>query len=825
MVEGNETIKAVVERVTYHDEDTGWSVLRTVPVGRLSEPVIVTVHQTNIFPGATLEFCGRWIQHSKFGRQFKAFSAVEKKPASAAALERYLGSGLIKGVGPITAARIVRHFGSETLEVFENEIDKLLEVPGIARKKLKQIREAWHEHSAVRDVMIFLQSHGISTLFAVRIFKQYGDKAISLVSANPYRLASDFYGIGFHTADKVALSLGMALDSPQRIMAAIRHVLAGSREFGHCYLIEKQIASQVHDLVQVSVRQSLPVLLVELERAGDLKVRQLLDESQKPLTCFYARPLYYAEELVAEKVRKMCQTVPVNSRNVAINLARFSKKEGIKLSAEQTSSITHILGQKFSILTGGPGCGKTTTIKLLYAMLRSLDYSIALAAPTGRAAQRMEEVIGAEAKTIHRLLEWQGGRFKRCRDNTINADFLIVDECSMLDIQLTAALLDAVPDMCQVLFIGDPDQLPSVGAGNVLHDLLACASVPHFTLSKVFRQAQKSQIIRYAHQINRGRIPYVESPFFKPEIWQGQADCLFIDSEEATQEQLGFIARVKKHSTLLESRTDRTKEGDSLADLYEFQAKEPDKSPYDTDFMVPKKFQHVDFTKLVNAPTLAEELKAVVKKLHPWSSLNYGLTATQVIEKLYLEWIPKYYGKACEIQVLSPMTRGSLGTARINVLIQSKANPPCAGKAELQINEKVFRVGDRIIHRINNYDLGVFNGDIGSIVSIDNEAMSLVVRFSSDGRQVVYEREYLHEIELAYCITIHKSQGSEFEVVVIPVLTQHFRMLYRNLIYTGLTRARRLAVFVGTRRALAMAVKNRDTALRQTALKNLIEES
>ncbi len=825
MPESAEILNAVVERVTYHNEETGWSVLRVTPVGRLSDPIVVTAHQVKIFPGSTLEFTGKWMHHSKFGRQFKAFSVVEKKPATSAALEKYLGSGLIKGVGPKTATRIVRHFGKDTLEVFENEIDKLLEVPGIAKKKLEQIREAWYEHSAIRDVMIFLQSHGISTLFAVRIFKEYGDKAIAYVSANPYRLDHDFYGIGFLTADKVALSLGMTKDSPQRIMAGIRHVLAGSREFGHCYLTEKQIASQVHELVQVPVQREMPAFLLELERAGDLKTRQLLDELKNPFTCFYSKSLYYAETLVAGKVQKMCCPIPIDSENVAKNLAQISKKEDVQLSEEQAASVLGILGQKFSILTGGPGCGKTTTTKALTTMLRLLDYSIALAAPTGRAAQRMGEVIGSEAKTIHRLLEWQRGQFKKCSDNHLEADFLIVDECSMLDILLTAALVDAVPETCQVLFIGDPDQLPSVGAGNVLRDLLACKNVPHFTLSKVFRQAQKSHIIRYAHQINHGKIPHVESPFFKPEVWQGQSDCLFIDSEEATQEQLRFIARAKKHPVLFEPLVSESKERGGMAALYEFQTKEANKSPYETDFIVPKKYQHVDFDKLKNASTLAEELKAVVKKLHPWSALNYGLTAAQVIEKLYLEWIPKYYGKECEIQILSPMTRGSLGTARINELIQAKANPSCLGKAEMKISEKIFRVGDRIIHRKNNYDLGVFNGDIGSIVSINNETMSCTVQFSNDGRQVVYAKEDLMEIEHAFCITIHKSQGSEFEVVVIPILTQHFRMLYRNLIYTGLTRARKLAVFVGTRRAMALAVKNVDTALRQTALKNLVEES
>jgi exodeoxyribonuclease V alpha subunit len=370
-----------------------------------------------------------------------------------------------------------------------------------------------------------------------------------------------------------------------------------------------------------------------------------------------------------------------------------------------------------------------------------------------------------------------------------------------------------------VLFIGDADQLPSVGAGNVLRDLIASGAVPCFRLTRVFRQAQESLIIRYAHQINQGDFPYIDSPFKMPAIWKQGADCLFLDSDEATQEQLGFIAKVKKHRDLKSSGIEGA--ADSNANPYEFRIAEP-VVPYETELVIPPKFRHVDIEKLLAAESRVEELLSIVKKVHPWSSLHYGLAASDVVRKLYLEWIPKYLGAKTEIQIITPMTRGSLGTLSLNRMIQESANPAQKGKSQLQVGERIFRVGDRVIHRRNNYDLGVFNGDIGVIKAIDNAELTCVVAFFPDGREVEYQRDDIPELDLAYAITIHKSQGSEFGAVIIPVLTQHFKMLFRNLIYTGLTRAKNLAVFVGTRKALAMAVKNQDTSRRQTFLEALV---
>jgi exodeoxyribonuclease V alpha subunit len=474
----------------------------------------------------------------------------------------------------------------------------------------------------------------------------------------------------------------------------------------------------------------------------------------------------------------------------------------------------------FSVLTGGPGCGKTTTTLVIVKLLEAMKRKILLAAPTGRAAQRMMDVIGFESKTIHRLLEWQIGQFKKNEENPLDVDFIIVDECSMLDISLTASLLKAVPRESQILFIGDADQLPSVGAGNVLRDIIASGTVRCFELKKVFRQAQESLIIRYAHQINNGDMPYIDSPFKKPEIWRQKSDCLFMDSDEATQEQLNFIAKVKR---FYESQsTEQANTAESDPNLYEFRINEP-VVPYETELTIPKKFQHVNPEKISNAKGRVAELLSVMKKVHPWSSLHYGLSAFDVVRKLYLEWMPKYFGETTEIQILSPMTRGSLGTVSLNKMIQEASNPSQEGKGQLSIGDRILRVDDRVIHRHNNYDLNVFNGDIGTIREIDTGELTLSVAFFPDGRIVEYTRDAIPELDLAYAITIHKSQGSEFETVIIPILTQHFKMLFRNLIYTGLTRAKKLAVLVGTRKALALSVKNQDTSQRQTLLKELLK--
>ncbi len=811
-----ETVQGIVERVTFHNDVNGWSVLRVKCFNEF-DPITVIVHQTKVFAGATMKFFGSWGSHPKFGRQFTATSAEEQKPASAAALEKYLGSGLIKGVGPKTAKKIVSHFGQNTLCVFENTIDELLQVPGIATKKLKTIREAWDEHRAIRDVMLFLQGHGISTLFAVRIFKKYGQRAIAIVTENPYRLANDFYGIGFFSADKVALSLGIEKNAPVRIFAAIRHILAASREHGHCYLTMEQIQEGISELLDLDLTGLLETYLQLMERERLLKKRIITKPNHSRIICYYSKTLYFDEVKSAEKLFALCHPIGVDENRVDQWLKEYGKKQQLSLSPEQEAAVKGIVSCGCSILTGGPGCGKTTTTRTLVKLLEAMGKHVLLAAPTGRAAQRMEEVIGLEAKTIHRLLGYQNGSFKCNADNTLECDVIVIDECSMLDISLSAALFSAIPQEAQLILIGDPDQLPSVGAGNVLGDLLSSDIIPAFSLTKVFRQARESHIIAYAHEINSGIIPKISSPFKRPALWQERCDCLFLDSNEATQEQLRIITRAKEH---LRFTTREEEYGEKK--LYSEEDDVEQNQKYAAS-MINKKYEHIDFGLLQTAESSADELRAVLKKVHPWSSLYYGLTAGQIVLRLYSEWIPKYFGSGSEIQILSPMTRGSLGTVKLNETLQQSINPVGKDKAQITLGERVFRIGDRVIHRKNNYDLGVYNGDIGRISAINPIELTCTVIFFSDNRQVEYQRDQISELDLAYAITIHKSQGSEFDCVIIPLVSQHFKMLFRNLIYTGLTRAKKLAVFVGTRQALGMAIRNMDTAKRQTALSMLLQ--
>lgn len=836
-------LSGIVERVTFHNLENGWSVLKVSPFNDPHKLATVVIHQAKVFAGSSMEFWGVWTHHPKHGEQFKADQAIEKKPASAGAMEKYLGSGLIRGVGPKTAVKIVKFFKERTLDIFEKNIDELLNVPGIAEKKLLDIKTSWQEHKAIRDVMIFLQGYGISTLFAVKIFKTYGNDSISIVSKNPYQLAKDIYGIGFFSADKIALNMGFERDGIPRIDAGIKHVLAASRDEGHCFLTEDQILKNTTILLEIDQIEKIKVSLASLLKSNEIKKRLVQNSDGIDVAAYYSNSLYFDEQYVAGRITQWTKnTVPNEPVRVAKWVDQYCEKHGTALSDEQRASVIGITGCPFSILTGGPGCGKTTTTKVLVKLLQAMKKRVILAAPTGRAAQRMSDVIGQEAKTIHRLLGWapEKNGFKSCEEDPLKLDFLIIDECSMLDISLAASLLKAVSQNAQLLFIGDPDQLPSVGAGNVLFDLLQAGSVSNFRLTKVFRQAEESMIIRFAHQMNKGQVPQIDSPFHKPQLWKEKAGCLFIDAEEATREQIHFLHKAKatlqrtastgeeqvlqmedKVTGVLRRDEDHLKiESLQIENLLiqEFADPSEVQAPI---FIIPKKFQHVDLLKLHAASGDIEELKTIVKSVHPWSALHYNMTGLDSVLRLYTKTIPEYFGKDIEIQVLTPQVRGSLGTLSLNNAIQTSINPEAPGRKQIKVGERIYREGDRVIQTRNNYDLGVYNGDIGKIRTIDLESYSCLIQFGK--QEVAYEREDLTEINLAYAITIHKSQGSEFSAVIIPVTTQHFKMLFRNLIYTGLTRAKQLCVFVGSRKALAMAIKQIDNRKRQTALTQLID--
>ncbi len=838
--ENLERLTGIVERVTFHNEQNGWSVLKVTSFRDPARLTTVLIHQVKVFAGATMEFWGAWGHHAKFGEQFKAVRAVEKKPATAAALEKYLGSGLIRGVGPATAKKIVGHFNEKTLNVFESKIEELMKVPGIAEKKLEQIKTSWEEHRAIRDVMIFLQGYGISTLFSTKIYKTYGDKAIQIVSANPYRLAHDIYGIGFFSADKIALAMGFERTGEPRIEAGIKHVLAASREEGHCFLTDRQIIANTLELLREPIPEDrIVAVLANLLFMNQVKSRKL-DRDGEQQTCYYSKGLYFDELTTAQQVHGLLGgSVTVDRERVRTWVAQYCEKHQINLSDEQDAAVCGIAGESFSILTGGPGVGKTTCTKVLVQLLRAMKKHVLLAAPTGRAAQRMTEVIGQEAKTIHRLLEWAPDKngFKRDDKDPLRCDFLIVDETSMLDISLAASLLKAVPRGAQVLFIGDPDQLPAVGAGDVLSDLLKSPPVPRFRLTKIFRQAEASSIIRFAHEINSGSVPRIVSPLARPTAFREGIDCLFVDADEATQDQIKFLQKAKYaiDNTLKDSgghllkmgeewlgRLQKTGEGIEVDALYRPEQVD-EQSVRGPVLTIPEKFRHVDLARLAQAQSSVEELFEIFKSVHPWSSLHYGLTAVDTLVRLYTKTLPEWLGADAEIQVLTPQVRGTLGTLNLNESLQRISNPEAPSKRQVQIGARILRVGDRVIQTRNNYDLGVFNGDIGRITAVDTEEVGCEVCFGgAEERVVLFEREDLTELSLAYAVTVHKSQGSEFQAVILPVVGQHFNMLFRNLLYTGLTRARKLAVFVGSRKAFAMAVGQIDNRKRQTALADLV---
>jgi len=843
-----EKFTGIIQRVTYHNQENGWTVLKVSPIDRPYELKTVTVHQANVFAGATMEFEGEWVQHAKYGEQFKSHNTFERKPASASALEKYIGSGLIYGVGPKIAKRIVKHFGKETLDVFEDDIERLTEVTGIAQAKLDQIKSSWIEHREIRNVMLFLQEYGVSTLFAVKIFKTYGNDAIKILQDNPYQLSKDIYGIGFFSADKIALSMGIEKDSPKRMRAAISHVLAASREQGHCYLELEHIQKGVEILLEANYSDLLVREIQVMEQENDLKVR-IKTESDVSIKCYYSKSLYYDELHTAEIVKSfLLKTVSVDVTRVKKWLNLFNQKQEFPLSDEQFDSVLGACQQSFSILTGGPGCGKTTTTKALVKLLIAMRKRVTLAAPTGRAAQRMSEVIGMDAQTIHRLLVWQPhtGQFKKNKEEALETDFVIIDECSMLDISISASLLKAIPLTAQILFIGDPNQLPSVGAGNVLKDLIDSNKVPCFNLRKVFRQAHESQIIKFAHQIIRRQIPKIESPINSPNIWDENIDCLFIDSEEATKEQMLFIKKITQSMKYVIENEGiafvREKTSDDVDDNYKSVIQEDDiyiKNTTETEieeirkrgvrsyiFNVPNDYLHADIQLLLKSENHASSLKNIIKSIHPWSSLNYGFVASEMVVRLYSKTIKERLGAKMEVQILTPMTVGSMGARNLNQLVQNTFNPHNSDKPNLQIGERIFRLGDRVIQRRNNYDLEVFNGDIGKISSVDNQDMALEITYSSGiaTRIVHYEKQDILDLDLAYAITIHKSQGSEFDVVIIPIVLQHFNMLYQNLIYTALTRAKKMAIFVGTRKALGIAVRNIDNRSRKTMLNSLLKQ-
>ncbi|HKQ39786.1 MAG TPA: ATP-dependent RecD-like DNA helicase [Verrucomicrobiae bacterium] len=710
-----DSLSGLVERVTFFNEENGFSVVKIKAKGH-RDFVTVVGALPSVSAGEWLTAEGQWVRDAQFGLQFRANIIKSTPPTTLEGIEKYLGSGMVKGIGPVYAKKLVEKFGDKIFEIIENYSGRLQEVEGIGPMRRGKIKAAWADQKIIREIMVFLHSHGVSTSRAVRIYKTYGENAIERVRANPYLLANEIHGIGFKTADEIAKRVGIAHDSLVRACAGLEHVLGEAMNAGHCALPVQLLKDEATRLLAVGenlVEQALDRTLA----AGGL-VREKVGEEE--LT-FLPR-IKAAEDYVATLIRTLAKSTPrYPSIDVPKALEWFESKAGMALAPTQREAVQRALTSRVLVITGGPGVGKTTIVNAILKILRAKKVRCALCAPTGRAAKRMFETTGLEAKTIHRLLEARGGgAFARDEANPLECDLLVVDECSMVDLPLMNRLLRAFPSSASLLLVGDVDQLPSVGPGMVLRDFIDSGVVPVARLTEVFRQAADSKIITSAHQINAGHLP--ELP------------------EKGTDSDFFFIER-----------------------------NEPDQ--------------------------IAETLLDMVK--------------TRIPGKFRFDAIR-------DIQVLAPMNRGSLGIRELNARLQDTLNPARASDPQVEKFGWQFRVRDKVIQTENNYDKDVFNGDIGQIRSIDPEQREVVVQY--DNREVTYDYGELDEVSLAYAITIHKSQGSEFPVIVIPLATQQFVLLQRNLIYTGITRGKKLVVLIGQRKALTIAVKNNRTEQRYSGL-------
>ncbi len=722
------TLIGAIERVTFHNEENGYCVLRVKPQ---DQSALITVVGNCPAPksGEQLVASGEWHDDENYGAQFRAEEITTSEPGTLAGIERYLGSGLIEGIGPVYAKKMVAKFGAEIFDVIDKRSKQLEEIEGIGSKRRKEIKESWQKQKAVRQIMVFLHQHGISTARAVRIYKTYGEQSISCLRKNPYQLAQDLHGVGFKTADKIAAKLGVQPDTRERIAAGLGYVMASAVRNGHCALPEQEIIDSSTELLGIDPEKIKAILDIEIS-AG-----HMARDTGNRSTLIFPPSLLEAEHLVARQIKELAgKLASYPDIDFKKALAWCENKIGYTLAGGQREAIHAALSHRMLVITGGPGVGKTTIINIVLMILRAKNITPVLCAPTGRAAKRMSESTGIEAKTIHRLLEYQPGQagFARNRESPLEGDLFVIDEASMIDLPLMAAFMDALPENAHLLMIGDVDQLPSVGPGSVLSDLIQSESVAVSRLNEIFRQAAESRIIQAAHDINNGRAP----------------------------EEFAISARPSPNS-----------------DFFFIERDDPDK-------------------------------------------------AAAMIIRLLREQIPEKFGldPLHDVQVLTPMHRGSLGTQALNRKIQDALNPANEATFEVERFGSCFRTGDRVIQLRNNYEKEIFNGDIGSITTIETDPGSISVRFD-DGRTADYDPGELDELAPAFAITVHKSQGSEFPCVIVPVATQQFVLLQRNLIYTAITRGRRLVILVGQKKAAAMAMRNIDTQCRHRGLLNRLRQT
>ncbi len=711
-----EQLYGIVERITYQNEENGYTVLKCRAKG-YQELVTAVGSMPEVHVGSVLKLGGSWRMDAKYGRQFSVEHFEETLPASAYGIEKYLGSGLVKGIGPKFAHRIVKQFGKDTLDIIEEQPERLLEVNGIGQIRVERIRKSWQDQKEIKNIMLFLQGHDVSTSHATKIYKTYGNESIQVVQENPYRLADDIWGIGFRTADTIAEKLGFDHEKTVRLRSGLLYTVNRLAEDGHCYVTHEQLMETGAELLEVE-RDRLQTVLAEMLQKQDL----IAEQTESGEWIYYLPPFYHAELGTARRLQEIAQQ-PGCLRIRTEGLAeRIQKRTGMRYDEIQMQAMRTAAQSKVLILTGGPGTGKTTTTLGMISAFRDAGAKILLAAPTGRAAKRLSEATGMEAKTIHRLLEFKPPEgYQRNAENPLEGDVLIVDECSMIDLMLMYSLLRAVPDSMTLILVGDVDQLPSVGAGNVLRDIIASDCFPVVRLTRIFRQARESRIILNAHRINAGQMP---------DLSNGKnSDFFFIEEEDPE-------------------------------------------------------------------------------------------TAAKRITELVRWKLPRYYSLApTEIQVLTPMQRGVIGAANLNQVLQEAVNP---GEEGLRRGGILYKPRDKVMQIRNNYEKEVFNGDIGTVCALDPENRSLTVRF--DGREVEYDVTELDELVLAYATTIHKSQGSEYPIVVMPLLMTHYIMLQRNLLYTGVTRAKKGLILVGTKKAIALAIRNMTVRRRNTRLKERIRK-
>ena len=716
-------IRGQIERITYVNEENNYTVAKAVVSGK-NDLVTIVGNFASLNPGEVVKLFGEWINHPKFGHQFKVIKYETITPATARGIEKYLGSGFIKGIGPVMAKRMVEKFGGDTLNIIDTTIERLNEVQGIGQVRIEMIRKAWIDQKEIRGVMIFLQEYGVSTTYAVKIYKQYGQDSIKVVKDNPYRLASDIFGIGFLTADRIGEKIGIPRDSLLRIEAGILYGLHKVSDEGHVYYPYEQLIEKGKEILNVErdiIVQAIAKIAVEKKiLLEDLNLDP--DNFQENNKAVYLAKFHVCETGIARRLLNL-SGIPKQLRPIDMDRAIqwVQNQLHMTLAEKQIEAVKGAIKEKIMIITGGPGTGKTTIVNCIIKIYEKIGKKIMLCAPTGRAAKRLAETTGHTAKTIHRLLEYQpnGGSFKKNDDEPLKTDVLIVDEASMIDTILMNHLLKAVPLSATLIFVGDIHQLPSVGAGNVLKDLIASNIFKVVELNEIFRQAKKSYIIVNAHKINNGQMPII------PKTDRNTLVDFYFITEEAPEKVLMCI------TDLVQNR-------------------------------IPKRF-----------------------KFDPIS----------------------------DVQVLTPMYKGIIGAINLNAELQQNLNRNCH---EIRRGGRIFRLHDKVMQIRNNYEKEVYNGDIGVISALDLENQECLVSF--EGRQVTYDFSELDEMVLAYAVTIHKSQGSEYPAVIIPVMMNHYLLLQRNLLYTGVTRAKKLVVLIGTKKALAIAIKNDKVKKRYTRL-------